>query len=164
MKCYVCNNEFEGNVCPRDNFPKVLFPGDYETGMKKLKPDIDAYRDKFFGAIELGIAIYNWKDGDGAVVLDTESRLPFGTAASLFDSTRWMETQFARIPNEEKLTVNMYIKTDSEERVKKIDIPNLFEPELQRIGIRMENNFSFKLLLGNDTGTPTESEYYSIFD
>ena len=163
MKCFVCNNEFDGNICPRCQFPKVFIPGDYETGLKKIQPEIDAYRDEFLNGIEVGIVTYFWKDENGTVVLDREERLPFGKGKDLRGNTLWLEQLFARIPDEELLKIRVYIKTGDKECEKTVCLPNLFEAELQQIGIYTDEEYRFKLLLKNDTGTPTGSDFIAIF-
>lgn len=164
MKCFVCNNEFDGNVCPRCKFPKVFIPGDYEAGLEKMKPEIDAYREEFLDGIEVGIITYFWKDEGGNIVLDREERASFGKGKDLRGSTLWLEQLFARIPDEETLNIRVYIKAGDSESEKTVRLPNLFEAELQRIGIYTDEDFRFKLLLKNDTGTPTNSDFIEIFN
>lgn len=163
MKCFVCNYEFEGNICPRCRFPKVFIPGDFESGLKKIQPEIDAYRDEFLGGIEVGILAYYWKDENGAVVLDRAERIPFGTGRELVGNTVWLDRSFARIPDEEQLKVHVYIKAGGNEREATISLPNLREAELQQIGIVTDDDYNFRLLLKNKTGTPTSSDSVAIF-
>lgn len=158
MKCHVCNKEFDGNECPRCKFPKVLIVGDYATGIAKIQPEIDAYKESFNKGIEIGIVIYHWKDEDGTVVLDREEKLSFGRGDELLGKTVWLKQKFARIPDEKKLQLRVYVKTPDDEREETVSINNLFEAELQELGICTDADYNFSLLLRNETGTPVSSE------
>ena len=162
MKCVVCRKEYEKGNCPVCNFPKIEFPGDPEEGLRAMKPAIDAYRDDFLGQVSVGIIVYQWKDDNGVIVGNGSERLQIGTGKELRGSTRWLTEKFARIPDEEKLQVNLSVQVNGKGEERSVSIPNLKEAELQELGAVVDDALNIQLLLRNSSGS-TQSEKMPLF-
>lgn len=166
MKCLVCSKIFEGNKCPRCEFPNIQIPGgpeEYEAGLEALKPMIEQRRRAFLEGIDVGIVIYHWKDQDGAIVEDREETVSFGRGDELRQREVWLDRKFARIPDEPSLPLRVAISVGGKKREEALDIPNLLEAELQEIGIAMDEEFNICLMLRNESGTPTKSRPIPLF-
>lgn len=164
MRCMVCGKEYEGAGCPRCHFPNVQVPGDPEAAMKTLRPAIEKYRETVLDGIEIGVLIYDWKDKDGVLQVAREERRSFGTGKELCGKDVWLPQQFARIPERRTLPVKVYVRVGNQERLETVEIPNLMEAQLQQIGVSLDRDFMFCLMLRNDTGVPTRSKKISIFN
>lgn len=161
MKCPVCKKEYDGPKCPVCGFPKVEFPGDVEEGLRVMGPTIDKYRaETFLPSLEVGVTAYYWKDSNGAVVSNGSKMIPFGRGAELIGSTRWIDTEFARIPNETQLKVKLYVKTCVGQAELPVTIPNLNEAELQRLGISIDDGFVATLMLMNSSNWSKSEAIY----
>lgn len=158
MECLVCGKEYKGSECPRCRFPDVQIPGDRQKAIDNLRPAIEAYRARFLQSVKLEIAVFFWKDENGTVVLDREERICLATADELQNGPRWLDQDFARIPQENAIIVTLYISIGDTVRREKVSIPNLHSPSLQQIGVEMEKDFNIRLLLRNGDSNLTRSE------
>ena len=127
-----------------------------------MKPAIDAYRDDFLGQVSVGIIVYQWKDDNGVIVGNGSERLQIGTGKELRGSTRWLTEKFARIPDEEKLQVNLSVQVNGKGEERSVSIPNLKEAELQELGAVVDDALNIQLLLRNSSGS-TQSEKMPLF-
>lgn len=163
MRCIVCGREYEDDKCPVCNFPKVEFPADPEEGLRAMKPTIDAYRDNFLNQVSIRIMTYQWKDDNGVIAMDSKKQIPIGTGKELREGTKWLAEKFARIPDVEKLQVDLSIQVNDMGGVyRSVSIPNLMEAELQELGASVDDNLNLQLLLRNSSGT-TQSEKIPLF-
>lgn len=162
MKCVVCGKEYFDKVCPICHFPVIKFPGDPIEGMRAMKPKIDAYREHFLSYVNVGIVTYTWKDEDGAIVLDKENELIFGTGTQLYKGVCWISQKFARIPDVKDLDVQLVVYNNGNRSVWKVSIPNLFETEFQEIGAALDEDLNIQLILKNDSGQ-TKSNKEPLF-
>lgn len=160
MKCLVCGKNYEDNECPRCGFPDLQMPlgEDLEEARKKVQPMIDTYRKSFLQKVEVGVKIYHWKDENGTLAVDHEEKRAFGSGNDIYGKTVWLDQKFARIPEEKKLPVRVYIRCDGDEREEEMPLPNLQEAQLQEIGISMDQQLDFCMMLRNESGTPVYSE------
>lgn len=158
MKCLVCGKEFEGDECPRCHFPVVNFPGDREAGIRAMAPTIQAFREGFLEQVSVGLVVCHWKESGESLTLDYEERLSFGTCGTLRGKEFWLEQKFARDPKAARLSLRLWIGMGEEQVEKTVEIPNLMAAELQRVGIDMDENADFCLMLKNDTEGPVKSE------
>ena len=131
---------------------------DLEEARKKVQPMIDTYRKSFLQKVEVGVKIYHWKDENGTLAVDHEEKRAFGSGNDIYGKTVWLDQKFARIPEEKKLPVRVYIRCDGDEREEEMPLPNLQEAQLQEIGISMDQQLDFCMMLRNESGTPVYSE------
>lgn len=151
MRCMACYQEVsEGQgTCPRCGFVQYQVIGDAKEARSTLERMAEKHRESFLRRFDLGISIFTWKDQDGTVVLDQKKRLSFGAGDSLLGRTVWMEQQFARIPDERELTVELSALEEGSVRIIPIRIPVPQERQLQTLGIEMSGDLKVRLLLRN---------------
>ena len=158
MKCLVCKKEFTGDSCPRCGFP-VIESTNTDDLLEQLKDQIQDYRQQFEREIKLELIIYRWKESNGTVVQDRKDRIPFGSYPELCGKETWLSQEFARIPDADKLRLQYCVSARSEEKEHTLQIQNLQEPALQRVGIEVDNNYRMRLKLKNDLGGNAASQW-----
>ena len=158
MKCLVCKKQFEGDSCPRCGFP-VIESTNTNDLMEQLKDQIEDYRQRFEKEIQLELIIYRWKEENGAVVQDRKDRLPFGSFPELCGKETWLSQEFARIPDADKIKLQYCVRTQNEEKEHTVQIKNLLEPALQKVGIEVDSNYRLRLKLKNDLGGSAVSQW-----
>lgn len=160
--CPVCHFQFEGGECPVCQFPDLAFPGDPEEGLRRMKPQIDAYRESFLSRVKIGIVSYYWKDRDGSLVLDHEQIEEFGTAKQLSEGPIWLSQPFARLPDDRQLQLALSVELDGKVRKLAAALPNLLEPELQKVGVELDDDLRLRVLLRNRTSR-SASDWIPLF-
>lgn len=164
VTCLVCGKQYEKGDCPRCQFPDIQIPGlDRENAIHHLRPAIEACRKVFLETIKVSLVTYRWKDVNGTVALDREERIPLGTGTELFGNEKWLDGQFARIPDQQKIDVTICVKTNEGEQTKTIAVPNLHKAELQQIGASVDENFRIRLMLRNQSENSTKSDPVALF-
>lgn len=161
MKCLVCRKEFEGGVCPRCGYP-VVEGTDVDALMETLRPQIEEYRRVFQSGIRLDLEICRWKEADGVVVLDRKDLLSFGTYPELEGRITWLSQPFARIPDVP--TLDLHLRLNLADTVKEFLVPvqNLTEASLQYVGVELSDDMYFRLLLKNDAGASSQSDWMEL--
>lgn len=162
MVCLVCGKEYIGSECPRCRFPDVQFPGDPQKAIENLRPAIEVFRDQFLQSVKLEIAAFYWKDEDGTVVLDREERVLLAGGEELLQGPKWLAQEFARIPDEQWVSVTLYITVAGTLRQEQVMLPNIHSPQLQQIGAEMVGGGSIRLLLRNAANELTKSELIQL--
>ena len=157
MNCLVCGKPMASNTndCPHCNFHYLSYTsGSLEEALEVQKPRADYYRSNtYLPRIDLGITCYHWKDENGTIALASTERLSFGTAASLENKTVWLNQDFARLPDEETLTVDVSVKEQgAAERTLRFTLPALKDAELQRLGLQLDSNLKLTLKLKTASG------------
>lgn len=161
MKCLVCNKEFSGSVCPRCGYPVVESP-DVDALLVSLRPQIETYRREFEQGIRIELVIFRWKEADGNVVLDRKELMSFGRYPELVGRVTWLPQQFARIPDAQRLDLQLQVTSLEMTREFIVPVQNLLEPALQCVGIEVSGDYRYRLKLKNDTGKITESGWLEI--
>ena len=151
MRCLACYHDIPQGTetCPCCGFVQYQVIGDTKEALSALELMAGRHRAMFLKRFDLGITAYTWKDRDGSVVLDTASRISFGTADALMNGPVWLDQQFARIP-EKELTVQLSVQKPGEQtRVIPVRIPAPQEAQLQQLGIALEQDLTVRLMLKN---------------
>ena len=163
MKCLVCGKTYEAAECPRCGFPDVHIPGDQTQVLERMKPTIDEYKINFLKGVQLQLVTYRWKDRGGVVALDREELIPVGSGQELMQGIKWLPGKFARIADQAQITVTLRATTGEETRELRIPVPNLQKPELQQLGISMDQDGNLWVMLCNDTDEPAGSAPVPLF-
>lgn len=139
MSCIACRKPLDGkSTCPRCGFVHAPIIGNPVIGQKIQEEDAANHRISYLSKFDFGITCYHWKDQNGIIVLDTTERLSFGAGDQLFDNTVFLEQEFARLPDEEQLTVDISIQqAGTRERSIACQVPVLKDPLLQRLGLSL---------------------------
>lgn len=163
MKCLVCGKTYEAAECPRCGFPDVQIPGDQAQVLESLKPTIDEYRENFLKRVQLRLVTYRWTDGGGVVALDREELIPVGSGEELLQGIKWLPEKFARIADQSQITVTLRAAAGEEIRELRVLVPNLQRPELQQLGVSMDQDGNVWVMLRNDTDEPVGSAPVPLF-
>ena len=109
--CMCCYQELGENDlnCPRCGLTDLKIIGNDPEQEKALEPFIRSHRMGFLRKYELGVTCYYWKDQDGTIALDSKRTLTFGNAAELLEGTRWLDQEFARMPDDQEITVDLTV-------------------------------------------------------
>ena len=143
MNCLVCGTPLKnkGNDCTCCGFHYLdSVGGSFEENLDLQRSRADYYRaNDFLPRFELAVRSYYWKDGLGKIVQASRERLAFGNAAKLQKGTVWLQQEFARMPDEKPMTVEICVlEEDAPERTIRFDMPQFEEPDLLRVGLRVE--------------------------
>lgn len=161
MNCLVCNQVFSGSKCPRCGFP-VIESTDVDVLIESMHDQIESYRREFLSTLEISLTVYHWK-ADGSKIVPTEkSRSYLGSFRELCGNPKLFAHKFARIPDKDELTVEVFFSSGDSERSANVSLPNIKEPSLQRIGIETDENMRFRVSLMNGLGSLTCSEWIPI--
>lgn len=159
-KCRVCHSELihPAKPCPRCGFQEPAFFGDPARAEQLINQKADAYRTQFLGNFDFGITIYRWKDQDGTLALNYTERLSFGAGTELLGKLRWLDQPFARIPDLEKMNLELSVLRGGQHYRKitvAVGVPrgNL----LQQVGISLTRDLTVQLFLKNSQDQ-TQSE------
>lgn len=158
MKCLVCGNSMASNVndCPHCGFHYLSYlGGSLAEALEAQKPKADYYRSHtYLPKLDLGITCYHWKDDNGTIALASTERLSFGNAASLVNKTVWLSQEFARLPDEEQLHIEVSVKEPgAAERILSFTLPALKDAELQRLGLHLDASMKLTLKLKTASGS-----------
>lgn len=166
-KCVVCGAEFDDaeHNCPACKFPPVRILGDEEEGLRKLQPEIESFRRAALERLSVGIVTYTWKGMGDDVVLDKEARLEVATASALKGEPTWLNTQFARDPQSDKVTICLSLRMGNQEARRNLMVSNLKEQELQQLGVSLdaEKNLKIHLRNGSSESHSAPSPLYPLF-
>lgn len=151
MRCMACHTEYSaGEICPRCGFVHYQVIGDTDEALAALELMAGRHRAMFLRQYDLGVPVYTWKDQDGTLVQDTCTRLSFGTADALLQGPVWLDREFARLEGPE-LTLELSVQKSGEpERRMDVSLPVPQEPQLQRLGIALEEDLTVTLMLKNE--------------
>ena len=139
MSCLVCYKPLGGNhTCPRCGFKPAPGIGNPVMVRKMLEEDAAIHRSAYLSQFDFGITCYHWKDQDGTYVASSTERLSFGTGDKLYDNIIWLDQEFARLPDEDELTIDVSVRQKgAPERTVSCRIPALKEALLQRVGLSL---------------------------
>lgn len=159
MKCYVCGKIYEDKVCPRCKFPAVQIPNTtWEEGRQALASTIEPARAAFLNTIRISMIAYHHRDENGVYVLDREEEILLGSGPELLGKELWLDREFARMGEQKTVSIRLRIAIGEKKREEQIELPNPQAPELQKIGIAMDEQFFLRLKLTNASSETTVSE------
>ena len=150
--CRVCRKELThpAQTCPRCGFRELSVVGDPKAAEQKMNMMADDARAKFLREFDFGVNSYFWKDQDGQIVLDHTEYLSFGSGSELLGNTRWLDQLFARIPDVEKLDLELSIRRSGQKyRQIPVSVPVPGGKHLQQAGISLSPDMKVRLLLKN---------------
>ena len=158
--CKCCYQELGENDlnCPRCGLTQFKIVGNDPAQVKVLESLIHSHRMSFLGKYELGVTCYYWKDQDGTIALDSKRTLTFGTAAELLEGTRWLDQEFARMPDDQEITVDLTVtENGGAGRDLQVRVTPPTEPQLQKLGLQLDKQLQLRLLVKNDKTTCTST-------
>lgn len=158
--CKCCYQELQEQdlTCPRCGLTHFKIVGGNSEQEKALEPFIHSHRMSFLQKYDLGVTCYFWKDQDGTIALDNKRTLSFGTAAELLGGTRWLDQEFARMPDDQEIAVELSIaEQGGSKRTVQVRVTPPTVPELQRLGLQLDKQLQLQLLVkgGDKTSSST---------
>lgn len=151
-KCRCCFLQLTDNTdnCPRCGLTDFKIIGTNPDQEKALEPFIQTHRMGFLKKYTLGVTCYHWKDQNGTIVLDTTETLSFGTAADLLNNTIWLDQEFARMPEDQQIAIDLTVsETGASDRTVQVSITPPTEPQLQLLGAQLDSELQLRLLVKN---------------
>ncbi|MBE6931865.1 MAG: hypothetical protein E7464_00575 [Ruminococcaceae bacterium] len=150
MKCYVCGHEHSAQECPLCAFPAIeIIGGPSSAAQRQLEILAQAHREEYLASVALSVEVYYWKDQDGVLVEKSRQRLEMAQGSELVKGEKWLGQSFARIPEEANLQVGLIVRRNDQETLRRVQLPNLSQPELQQLGVRLDDGLQVRLLLRN---------------
>lgn len=162
MKCVACGKEVSGSNCTHCNFPVYEIVGDnVDESVAQIDEFAKLHRENYLNDVQVGVVAHKWQDIGGKIVEEYCAPMYFASGSDLKNGEVWSTESFARIPDIDVLTVKIAVKKGDLVVQADVQIPNLKEPELQKIGVRLEDKLQVRMLLKNDSGH-LESQLISI--
>lgn len=165
MKCVICGKNFEQENCPICGFTKFIIPSgvELEKVIEENKETIDLFRTDFLSNLEISVEIFRWKNKNGTLTENGKDLVRIGSGNELMEKKVWAEQEFARIENVDTINVNLLVKYKRGENTISVEVPNLKQSELQRIGAELNQKMEIKLFLGNRI-EEKESSFIPLFE
>ena len=146
--CIVCGSFQPQSNCPYCNFPEITVLGD-----KAVLDEMAAgYRKEYLADIRLGVMYTMWKADGDTLTADREGCELFADGSAVQGADIWCGRQLARQPVVEKA---------GQRRIIPVSVPNLKQPRLQQIGLRLCEKLHVRVLLRNGIQT-VESQPVSL--
>lgn len=158
INCLVCGKPlvYENNDCPHCKMHYYsAVGGSWAEAVRSQEERAAKYRtETFLPSFELAAICYRWKDQNGKIVQASKDRIVFGSAAKLENKTVWLDQEFARLPDEQTASVEISVRErDAGERVLRFALPMIEEPELQLLGLCLEEGLMLRLKLKTVSGS-----------
>ena len=166
-QCRVCHKELNNPArpCPRCGFQEPAFFGDPNKANQVINQKADAFRNQYLSAFDFGLTIYYWKDQNGQLVLDRTQRLSFGIGSNLAGNVCWLDQPFARIPEVEKLDLELSILRENQNyRKLYVAVPVPQGNHLLQAGISLSRDMTVQLMLKNPQGQAQSTEIPFLLD
>lgn len=164
MKCLVCGKEFVGTECPICKFPVVEIPGDYEAGLRALKPTIDIHRKAFAEKISLEVVTYLYDVENSSVNATETKNLSLGRISELLNNTKWLDAEFDNLDLRKTIDIDVVVNIDGMKKTQKICITNVKTSGKITLGASCDDEFKLCLKIKNKNGEETTSEKQSLFN
>ena len=156
--CIVCGGSFQPQSnCPYCNFPEITVLGD-----KAVLDEMAAgYRKEYLADIRLGVMYTMWKADGDTLTADREGCELFADGSAVQGTDIWCDRQLARQPDGDRVDVRLVVEKAGQRRIIPVSVPNLKQPRLQQIGLRLCEKLHVRVLLRNDIQT-VESQPVSL--
>ena len=156
--CIVCGGSFQPQSnCPYCNFPEITVLGD-----KAVLDEMAAgYRKDYLADIRLGVMYTMWKADGDTLTADREGCELFADGSAVQGADIWCDCQLARQPDGDRVDVRLVVEKAGQRRIIPVSVPNLKQPRLQQIGLRLCEKLHVRVLLRNGIQT-VESQPVSL--
>ena len=144
--CIVCGGSFQPQSnCPYCNFPEITVLGD-----KAVLDEMAAgYRKDYLADIRLGVMYTMWKADGDTLTADREGCELFADGSAVQGADIWCDRQLARQPDGDRVDVRLVVEKAGQRRIIPVSVPNLKQPRLQQIGLRLCEKLHVRVLLRN---------------
>lgn len=148
--CIVCGGSYQPQPnCPCCGFPEIKVLGD-KSVLEEMAAD---YRRDYLADIRLGVMCTTWKADGDTLTADQEECVFFADGRSAQGVDVWCSRQLARQPDGDCVNVRLAVEKAGQRRIISVSVPNLKQPQLQQIGLRLCEKLHVRVLLRNDSQT-----------
>ncbi|MCD8340578.1 MAG: hypothetical protein LUC87_00280 [Clostridiales bacterium] len=144
--CIVCGGSYVDTECPYCHFPEVSVIGDDNA---PLMDYANQYRKEYLKDMKLGVLCFRWKASGEQLVLDETACQLFASGAELEQGEVWCVQEFARNPEGDALSLTLVTEKGGVRKEISVSVPNLKEPGLQQVGLRLQEQLRVSVLLRN---------------
>lgn len=151
--CIVCGNTFDEmteSACPCCRFPVLTPLGDNADALNSFAGQ---YQEEYLADVRLGVMCTTWKASGSTLVPDQEECVLFADGPALAGSDVWCSRQLARCAEGDSVTVRLVIEKGGRRRIVETPVPNLPQPQLQQVGVRLCDALHVCVLLRNEAQT-----------
>ncbi len=142
--CIVCGGSYADAECPYCHFPEISVIGDDNA---PLMDYANQYRKDCLKGMKIGVLCYRWKASGEQLVLDETTCQFFASGEGLEQSEAWCDQEFARCPEGDDLLLTLVTEKDGTRKEISVSVPNLKEPGLQQVGLRLREQLRVNVLL-----------------
>ena len=167
--CQVCGTDFtkigKGTACPVCDFARAEILGDPTEALGKMRNDIEAHRARFLKKCSVGMVSYKYSYDDAAdkMKFDGESKLSFGRLSELYNKTVALNCRFC-CPSERKaVEIKVSVSSPNGEQIHKVSIQNCFSEKAVTLGIKVDEDMNYQLLISGGDNRRISSESRSLF-
>lgn len=151
--CIVCGNTFnemtEG-ACPCCRFPVLTSLDDNADALSGFAKE---YQKEYLSDVRLGVMCTTWKASGSTLIPDQEECVFFADGTAPVGTDVWCGRQLARCAEGDSVTVRLVIEKGGHRRIVDTPVPNLPQPQLQQVGVRLCDGLHVCVLLRNNTKT-----------
>lgn len=102
-----------------------------------------------------------WKADGDTLTADREGCELFADGSAVQGADIWCDRQLARQPDGDRVDVRLVVEKAGQSRIIPVSVPNLKQPRLQQIGLRLCEKLHVRVLLRNGIQT-VESQPVSL--
>ena len=102
-----------------------------------------------------------WKADGDTLTADREGCELFADGSAVQGADIWCDRQLARQPDGDRVDVRLVVEKAGQRRIIPVSVPNLKQPRLQQIGLRLCEKLHVRVLLRNGIQT-VESQPVSL--
>ena len=122
------------------------------------------YRKDYLADMRFGVVCTTWKASGDKLVPDQEERVYFADGSAPAEQDVWCDRQLARCPDGGSVKVRLAVEKAGRSWVREVSVPNLTQPQLQQVGIRLCGDTLHARVLLRSGGQTTESQPVSLVE
>lgn len=162
--CIVCGKNFDENVngaCPCYQFPAIAVLGGAEDELIRFARQ---YRKDYLTDMRFGVVCTTWKASGDRLVSDRNEYVYFADGSTPAEQDVWCDRQLARCPDGGSVNVRLAVEKAGHSWGREVAVPNLTQPQLQQVGIRLCGDTLHARVLLRSGGQTTESQPVSLVE
>ncbi len=165
MKCLVCGKEFNNEIyqCPVCAFPVPQFPGNPEEGIRALEPTIRAHRETLSKLVRIGVVLYQYEVSWSDVRETGKETADFGSVYRLLGKPVWLDRRFKAFEARKNCDIQLCVDMGDRAYTIQVNVPSIQDAEEYELGIAVDDNFMFRLMLRDNKNTVQSSADYYLF-
>lgn len=162
--CVVCGKKFDENAsgaCPYCRFPEITVLGGAEDEVIRFARQ---YRKEYLADMRFGVVCTTWRASGDKLVPDREEYVYFADGSVPAGQDVWCGRQLARCPDSASVMVRLAVEKAGRRWVREVAVPNLTQPQLQQVGIRLCGDTLHAQVLLRSGSRTSESQPVSLVE